>query len=154
MPRGSELAKQADLWLQVKPGEDPTLLAAIINVILRDNLHDIEFCDEFVESGQLDLLRESVSHFTPEYAATRCEVSPDDIRTAAKIFAGGPKGTAGSGTGPNMAPHGTLMESLTLTLNVLCGRVLKAGDTLESPYMLSPGADNTIKSFMKLEKRF
>ena len=138
-PRGSELAKQADLWLQVKPGEDPTLLAAIINFILSNNLHDIEFCDEFVESGQLDLLRESVSPFTPEYAATRCGVSPDDIRTAAKIFAGGPKGTAGSGTGPNMAPHGTLMESLTLTLNVLCGRVLKAGDTLESPYMLSPG---------------
>ncbi len=138
-PRGSELAKQADLWLQVKPGEDPTLLAAIINFILSNNLHDIEFCDEFVESSQLDLLRESVSTFTPEYAATRCGVSPDDIRTAAKIFAGGPKGTAGSGTGPNMAPHGTLMESLTLTLNVLCGRVLKAGDTLESPYMLSPG---------------
>jgi len=138
-PRGSELAKQADLWLQVKPGEDPTLLAAIINVILNKNLHDIEFCDEFVENGQLDLLRESVSPFTPEYAASRCGVSPDDIRTAAKIFAGGPKGTAGSGTGPNMAPHGTLMESLTLTLNVLCGRVLKAGDTLESPYMLSPG---------------
>lgn len=138
-PRGSELAKQADLWLQVKPGEDPTLLAAIINFILSNNLHDIEFCDEFVESSQLDLLRESVSPFTPEYAATRCGVSPDDIRTAAKIFAGGPKGTAGSGTGPNMAPHGTLMESLTLTLNVLCGRVLKAGDTLESPYMLSPG---------------
>ena len=38
-----------------------------------------------------------------------------------------------------MAPHGTLMESLVLTLNVLCGRVLKEGETLESPYMLTPG---------------
>ena len=55
------------------------------------------------------------------------------------MFASGPKGTAASGTGPNMAPHGTLMESLVLTLNVLCGRVLREGDALESPYMLSPG---------------
>ncbi|MEC7844373.1 MAG: molybdopterin-dependent oxidoreductase [Actinomycetota bacterium] len=138
-PRRSELAKQADLWLQVKPGEDPTLLSAIVNVILSNNLYDREFCDEFVEPDQLDLLKEGVGPFTAEYAATRCEVSPEDIEIAARIFAEGPKGTAGSGTGPNMAPHGTLMESLTLTLNVLCGRVLKEGETLESPYMLSPG---------------
>ena len=48
------------------------------------------------------------------------------------MFASGPKGTAGSGTGPNMAPHGTLMESLVLTLNVLCGRVLREGDALKA----------------------
>ena len=42
-PRRSELATQADVWLQVKPGEDPTLLAAITNVILSRELHDQEF---------------------------------------------------------------------------------------------------------------
>lgn len=138
-PRRSELARQADLWLQVKPGEDPTLLAAMINVILSNNLYDKDFCNEFVERDQLKHLKEGTDPFTPEYAATRCGVSPEDIITAAKIFSGGLRGTAGSGTGPNMGPHGTLMESLTLTLNVLCGRVLRAGDSLESPYMLSPG---------------
>ncbi|HJM96856.1 MAG TPA: molybdopterin-dependent oxidoreductase, partial [Acidimicrobiales bacterium] len=85
-PRRSELAKQADLWLQVKPGEDPTLLAAMINVILSNDLHDREFCDEYVECDQLDLLKEATALFTPEYAATRCGVSPDDIQTAATIF--------------------------------------------------------------------
>ena len=138
-PRKSELANHADVWLQVKPGEDPALLAAILNIILTGELHDKEFCQEYVELDQLELLRKSVAPFTADYAAQRCEVSAADIHLAAETFASGPKGTAGSGTGPNMAPHGTLMETLALTLNVICGRVLRSGETLESPYMLFPG---------------
>ena len=138
-PRRSELATQADVWLQVRPGEDPTLLAAIANVILSRDLHDQEFCDAWVEPGQVDALAAAVAPFTPEYAARRCDVAAGDIEAAAEMFATADRGVAGSGTGPNMAPHGTLMETLALTLNVLCGRVNRAGDLLESPYMLAPG---------------
>jgi len=138
-PRRSELATYADVWLQVAPGEDPTLLAAITNEILRRTMHDAEFCAAFVEPGQLDALGESVAPFTVDYAAERCRVAAPDIVAAAELFAAGPRGSAGSGTGPNMAPHGSLMESLVLTLNVICGRVNREGDTLESPYMLTPG---------------
>ena len=138
-PRRSELATQADVWLQVKPGEDPTLIASMIGHILKFNLHDTSFCEQYVDQVQLRKLKEACSAFTLEYAAERCDVPSNDIKLAAEMFASGPKGTAGSGTGPNMAPHGTLMESLVLTLNVLCGRVLKEGETLESPYMLTPG---------------
>jgi len=138
-PRRSELATQADVWLQVRPGEDPTLLAAITNVILSRGLHDHGFCEAWVEPGQVEALAAAVAPFTVEYAAQRCDVAVADIEAAAELFGAGPRGTAGSGTGPNMAPHGTLMETLALTLNVLCGRVNQAGDTLESPYMLFPG---------------
>ena len=108
-PRRSEFATQADVWLQVKPGEDPTLLAAIINVILSNDLHDKSFCRDYVDQEQLDSLRRATEPFSIEYAAKRCDVAAVDILSAAEIFAAGPKGTAGSGTGPNMAPHGTLM---------------------------------------------
>lgn len=138
-PRRSELATQADVWLQVKPGEDPTLLAAITNVILSRGLHDREFCASFVEPGQVDALAAAVEPFTLDYAAARCDVLAADIEAAAEMFASADRGSAGSGTGPNMAPHGTLMETLALTLNVLCGRVNREGDVWESPYMLFPG---------------
>lgn len=138
-PRRSELATQADIHLQVKPGEDPTLLAAMTNVILSRGLHDVDFCAAHVEPGQVDRLAAAVAPFTTQYAADRCAVPAADIEAAAVMFAEATRGSAGSGTGPNMAPHGTLMESLALTLNVLCGRVNRAGDTLESPYMLFPG---------------
>ncbi len=138
-PRRSELAIQADIWLQVNPGEDPTLLAAMTNVILSQGLHDQAFCDAHVEPGHVDALAEAVAPFTVEYAAERCGLAAADIEAAAVMFASGTRGSAGSGTGPNMAPHGTLMETLALTLNVLCGRVNQPGDTLESPYMSFPG---------------
>ena len=138
-PRRSELATQADVWLQVTPGEDPTLLAAMVNVVLDQGLHDVEFCEAHVEPGQVEVLAAAVAPFTLDYAAERCGVSAADIEAAAVMFATGTRGAAGSGTGPNMAPHGTLMETLALTLNVLCGRVNRPGDTLESPYMSFPG---------------
>ena len=138
-PRRSELATQADVWLQVKPGEDPTLLAAITNVILSGGLHDKEFCADHVEPGHVEALAAAVAPFTLDAAAARCDVAAADIEAAAVTFASASRGSAGSGTGPNMAPHGTLMETLTLTLNVLCGRVNREGDIWESPYMLFPG---------------
>ncbi|MEM7094480.1 MAG: molybdopterin-dependent oxidoreductase [Actinomycetota bacterium] len=138
-PRRSELATQADVWLQVQPGEDPTLLAGIIREILAADAHDQEFCDRWVAEGHLDSLRLAVDPFTLDYVAKRCRVDAADVARAAELFAAGPRGTAGTGTGPNMAAHGTLTEHLALTLNVLCGRVLRAGDTLESGYFLFPG---------------
>ena len=136
-PRRSELASFADLWLPVKPGEDPTLLAGLINVILQENLHDKDFCDRWVD--QRDGLRSAVAPFNPEMVATRCEVEAADVLTAARMFAAGPRGTAGTGTGPNMAAHSTLMEHLALTLNAICGRVNREGDVLESGNFLYPG---------------
>jgi anaerobic selenocysteine-containing dehydrogenase len=136
-PRRSELATAADVWLAVKPGEDPTLLAGMVNVILTERLHDIDFCDQWV--AQLDELTAAVASFTPEVVAARCEVDAGDVVTAARLFAAGPRGTAGTGTGPNMAPHSTLMEHLALTLNTICGRVNRDGDRLESGSFLNPG---------------
>ncbi len=138
-PRRSELAAHADIWLQVDPGEDPTLLAALLRHILANDLHDAEFCDRWVAPGHLDALRTALDPYDVDHAARRCGLDPADIVAAAELFAAGPRGCAGSGTGPNMAPHGSLMESLALTLNVVCGRVNREGDTLESPYMLGPG---------------
>jgi anaerobic selenocysteine-containing dehydrogenase len=136
-PRRSELAASADIWLAVKPGEDPTLLAGLINVIVSEDLQDREFCAEWV--GQLEELKRGVARYTPAMVAQRCELDADDVVRAARMFAAGPKGTAGTGTGPNMAPHSTLTEHLALALNAICGRVNRSGDRLESGNFLVPG---------------
>ena len=135
-PRRTELAAQADIHLQVKPGEDPALLAGMIRVVLDEQLHDHEFCDRWVD--QLDELGMAVEAFAPALVAARCEIDADDLVAAARLFAAGPRGTAGTGTGPNMAKHSSLTEHLTMVLNTICGRVLREGDEAESGWLLYP----------------
>ena len=137
-PRRTELASQADIHLQVKPGEDPALIAAMLNVILSESLHDEAFCDRWIEPGHLDQLTAAVEPFTSAYAAARCGVDADDLIAAARLFASGPTGISGTGTGPSMSPHASLMEHLSLCLNIVCGRYLREGQQMDSGGLLPP----------------
>ncbi|NNE73909.1 MAG: molybdopterin-dependent oxidoreductase [Acidimicrobiales bacterium] len=136
-PRRTELAQAADLYLPVQPGEDPTLLAGMLRIILDRGLHDADFCAAYVD--HVAELERSVAPFTLDDVAERARVPAADVEAAAELFAAGPRGAAGTGTGPNMAPHSLLTEHLALSLNVVCGRVNQPGDRLESGYFLYPG---------------
>ena len=95
-PRRTEVARFADVYLQPRAGEDPTVLAAMLHVILREALHDDTFCTANV--GGLEALAERVADFTPEYAAARAGLEADEIVHAAHVFAGRGRG-AERGTG-------------------------------------------------------
>ena len=137
-PRRTETAQHAALHLAVKPGEDPTLLAAMVRLIIDEGLYDHAFVAEHVDN--LDALRRAVDAFTLDYAERRAGVPAADIAAAARLFARGPRGAAVAGTGPNMAPHPLSTEMLVCCLNTLCGRYARAGDAvnhagvLGSPY--------------------
>ncbi len=47
-PRRTEVARKAEIHLQPKPGEDASILAGMIRVILEEKLHDAEFLAENV----------------------------------------------------------------------------------------------------------
>ncbi|MFZ9540702.1 MAG: molybdopterin-containing oxidoreductase family protein, partial [Ilumatobacteraceae bacterium] len=135
-PRRTEFATQADIHLAPKPGEDPTLMAGILKVVIDEGLFDHEFCEKWV--ADFSQLADAVSTFDLEYVSRRCDVPADDIVAAARMFANARKGTSGTGTGPSMAPHSSLTEHLSIVLNTICGRVNREGDTLESGYFLYP----------------
>jgi anaerobic selenocysteine-containing dehydrogenase len=130
-PRQTEVAKRADIHLQVKPGEDPALLAGMLKVILDEGLYDKAFCQQFVDG--VDALHKAVSSFTAEYVAKRCEVNAADVVAAARIFAKAKKGIASSGTGPEMAGRGTMVEYLINSLNIICGRFNREGEVSPIP---------------------
>ena len=135
-PRRTELAGFADIHLQIRPGEDPTLLAGMIRIVLEEGLQDHEFCDRWV--SQMGALTDAVDGFTLDYVAERCQLDADDIVAATRLFAAGPRGTAGTGTGPNMAAHSSLTEHLTVVLNTILGRVNREGDLIENGLLLYP----------------
>ena len=135
-PRKTELAKRADLHLQVRPGEDATLLSGMLKVILSEGLQDQDFCDQNV-SG-LASLQAEVAGFDLADVAARTGVEDALIIEAARLFSSGPKGTAITGTGPEMGAHPNLTQHLVSSLNIVCGRFYRAGDRLPNPGMLSP----------------
>jgi len=135
-PRRTMVAALADIHLQLRPGEDATLLAGLLNVILAEQRHDRAFCDRHVEG--LDALRAAVAPFTPEYVARRADIEAGALVAAARLFATGPRGIAATGTGPEFAPHSTLTEHLVEALNIVCGRFCREGEVSPVPRVLSP----------------
>jgi len=124
-PRRSSIAKLADLHLQVKPGEDPTLLAGMIRVVLDEELYDKEYVLNTV-SG-VDELRASLEDFDLAYVAKRTRVPEKLIAEAARMFARPERGGATSGQGVHMSRHQNLAIHLIMTLNALCGRYDRPG---------------------------
>jgi anaerobic selenocysteine-containing dehydrogenase len=149
-PRRTEVAAQADIHLQLRPGTDVALFAALLHVLVRDGLQDDAFVARWVDG--FDDLRAAVASWTPQRAAERCDVPVADIEAAARMFGAASRGMALSGTGPDMGPDANLAEHLIRSLNVVCGRYPQAGDAVagqavlgsaKSPPGMAIGPDRT-----------
>lgn len=139
-PRRTETANFADVFIQPRAGEDPSVAAGLLHIILERGWHDAAFCARHVNG--LDELREAVRPFTPEYVAGRAEVAAADLELGAEMFARiGRKGACITGTGPSMAPRSNLAEHLYECINVVCGRYLREGDRVPNPGVTSPRAE-------------
>ena len=87
-PRTTETARYADMHLQLVPGEDVTLLAGMIRLILSNEWYDKAFCVRFADG--LDALRVVVDPYTPERVERRCGIPPEQLLAATRAFAGRP----------------------------------------------------------------
>ena len=135
-PRASETARNADLHLQIRPGEDATLFAGLLNIILSEGWGDADFCARHVNG--VDALAQAVRPFTPERTAARAGVPVEQLHQAAALFArDSRRGMAASGTGPDMGPRSNLAEHLIESLNAVCGRYARAGERIANPGVLA-----------------
>ncbi len=130
-PRRTETAKRAHVHLQLRPGEDPTLLAGIIHVILAEGLHEPAFVAQ--NALGLEALSAAVAPFTPHYVAERAGVPEAQLLEAARTFA-----RAVCATGASFGTHGNLSFYLALCLNTLCGRWAREGESAPYPNVLLP----------------
>ena len=137
-PRRTETAKHADVHLQLLPGTDAVLFAALLHVIFRDGLDDPRFWQRF--SVGAERLRAAVEAVTPERAGRACGLPAASIVEAATVFGTAQRGMAGGATGTDMAPRANLTEHLIACLNVVCGRYLREGEPVHTAGVLAPSA--------------
>ena len=136
-PRRTETAQLADIFLQPYPGEDTAILAGLLRLILTESWYDKNFCAQHV--GDLDALRAAVQPFTEDFVIARAGLETGQLRQVAEAFAcRGKRGTAATGTGPDMARHSNLAEHLVACLNIICGRFVREGEQVLNPGFLAP----------------
>lgn len=84
-PQPTELARQAKLWLRVRPGTDGALALSILNVIFEEDLYDHDFCENWCHG--FPELAERCRRWPPERAEEITWVAAEDIRRAARLIA-------------------------------------------------------------------
>lgn len=124
-PRRTETADLADIFLQVIPGTDAFVLAAMLRVLIGEGWIAREFLEANATNGEplFEVLRAVP---VADYCG-RAGVSEELVREAARLI-----GTAGSVSvledlGIEMAPHSTLNSYLQKLLFALTGNVARPG---------------------------
>ncbi len=124
-PRKIDLTEDAFLYLPIKPGTDIALLNGMMNVILREGLHDEEFIAEHTEG--FDEFRKVVEKYTPDYVAEITGVPASDIEQAARLYGSAQRASIIYCMGITQHITGTDNVKSLANLALLCGNVGKPG---------------------------
>ncbi len=124
-PRRTETAKQADVHLQLRPGTDAFLLAALLAVIVRDELIDRDFlaahCDGY------DAVEAALKAVPIADYAARADVPLAEIERVAHRFATAKTACVRIDLGIQHTLHSTLNGYLEKLLYLVCGHFGKQG---------------------------
>ncbi len=124
-PRKIDLTEDAFLYLPIKPGTDIALLNGMMNVILREGLHDEEFIAEHTEG--FEEFRKVVEKYTPDYVADITGVPASDIEQAARLYGSAQRASIVYCMGITQHITGTDNVKSLANLALLCGNVGKPG---------------------------
>ena len=135
-PRKSPTATTlADIHLQPRPATTAALAAGIMHVIFKEDLHDKEFCENWIHG--IDELKEYVKTFTPEKTEEITWVPAKKIVDAARLYA--TQAPGGMMTGPQGTTHdlnATNNHRGILMIPAICGYVDSPGGVLKPTYPL------------------
>ncbi len=124
-PRRTKTAQLADLHLQVQPGTDAWLLAALVAVLLEEGLTDATFVAQHTQGlATVEAVLGAVD--VAAYAA-HCGVPEAQIRQAARIIGGATSVASVEDLGVQMSRHSTLVSYLHRLVWLLTGNLGKPG---------------------------
>lgn len=132
-PRCSEVAQQADLWLQLRPGTDAALALGMINVIIEEDLYDHEFVDEWCYG--FDQLKERAAEYPVDKVSEITWVPEEKIRQAARMYATTPAACLpwGQKGGDASGLNATSTIRAKAILRAITGHIDRKGGELIAP---------------------
>lgn len=133
-PRRTETAKMADIHLQLRPGTDAYLMAAILAIIVQEGLHDRAFLAQRCEGFEAI---EPVLRAVPiaDYAAV-ADVPLDLVYTVARGYAQAAKACLRIDLGIQQTLNSTLNSYLEKLLFLVTGNFgIEGGNNLHTAFM-------------------
>ncbi len=124
-PRRTPIARNADLYLPVKPGMDVALFAGILHVILRDGLEDRQFIDHHTTG--FEAVEAYVKEWDPRRTAEATGVPPESIEKAARWFGTAERAMALHARGVEHHSHGVENVLSIINLCLATGNIGRKG---------------------------
>lgn len=125
-PRPTRSAKEADLWLRIRPGTDAALAYGIINLMIENGWYNKEFVAEWTIG--FEELKARATEYSVERVSEITWIDKDDIIEAARLF--GTSGNASLYTFIGATMGGNSVSALRLLgfLPALNGRIDQDGN--------------------------
>lgn len=125
-PRETNLAKQADFHLQIRPGTDGALALGMLHVIVNEALYNKSFVGTWTVG--FDKLRARVASYTPERVERITWAEASKIREAARLYASSSPACISQGVALELATNGfqalraiAILQAITANLDVSGG---------------------------------
>lgn len=124
-PRRTELARIADVHLQLRPGTNVPLLNALASVVIEEGLVDRAFVD--ARTTGFERYAEFVKRFAPESSEELTGVPARDVRRAARLYASAKRPMQLHGLGMTEHYQGSESVMLLCNLALLVGAIGRVG---------------------------
>jgi len=150
-PRKIDSVKDAQIWLQIKPGTDSALALAFINVIIGEELYDRAFVEKWTY-GFEDLAAQ-VKGYSPEKTAEITGVPADLVRKAARMYASAKPATIQWGNAIEHNVHAFDTARALVSLMALCGNLDVPGGNVSAEDPKIMGLGKFVRADLIPEKR-
>ena len=124
-PRRTKTAQMADIHLQLRPGTDAFLLAAMLAIIVRENLQDSQFLQEHTQG--FTALREALMEIPVDDYIARTELEAEAVHAAVQVFATAARTAVRVDLGIQQSLNSTLNSYLEKLLFLITGNLGKQG---------------------------
>jgi anaerobic selenocysteine-containing dehydrogenase len=137
-PKRISIAKNAEMYLSIRPGTDGALALALMHVIIKENLYDKDFVEKWTYG--FDRLVPHIEPYTPEWAEKITRVPAEDIKKLARLYATAEGASIFQGTNTqDQTANGTQNSRAFAILQTITGNINNPGGWVIGPRLSLTG---------------
>jgi len=146
-PRRTRAAREADLWLRIRPGSDGALALGLLHIMIDAGWYNRSFIDQWTIG--FDQLAERVKAYPPERVAAITWIPEEDIIAAARMFGEAENAAFYTFIGATMAGNSIATLRLMGFIPAIKGRIDRKGNNrfflsnnIRMPSYYAPGTQD------------